>query len=152
MGERLNNEIINLAVKGLLRNYLVPRNWERLRLELQDIYRKATGENMAVLSIDNNPMATFLAEPPKIVTLPRHDASLHLTHNEHKANYETVEAAIQSGTYPDDEWVSPEQRAKAVDTGDVWMLQWYPHTPVGFCRLIACDLQALLEAASPESP
>lgn len=80
---------------------------------------------------------------------PSHEASLHLTHNEHKANYGTVEQAIRDEYhgYDDDCWVSPEQKQKAIDTNDCWTLQWYPHTPVGFCILSAADLDVLLAAA-----
>lgn len=34
---------------------LEPRLWDALRLELQKRYRKATGEEFAVLIIDHNP-------------------------------------------------------------------------------------------------
>jgi hypothetical protein len=34
---------------------LPPRLWERLRLQLQDEYRRATGEAHAVLTIENAP-------------------------------------------------------------------------------------------------
>lgn len=34
---------------------LEPRLWEALRLELQDRYRRATGEEFAVLTVVNNP-------------------------------------------------------------------------------------------------
>lgn len=78
---------------------------------------------------------------------PKHDASLHLTHNQHKAYYETVQEAIERGTYSETAWVSPEQRQKALATGEVWDLQWYPRTPVSFHRLLAADLEALLAAA-----
>lgn len=77
---------------------------------------------------------------------PRHKASLHLTHNQHKAYYETVQEC-----YPDDRnakaWVNEEQKAKAIETQEVWELQWYPHTPVGSLSLLAADLDVLLNAA-----
>lgn len=37
---------------------LEPRLWEALRLELQRRYRRATGEEFAVLTIVNNPEVT----------------------------------------------------------------------------------------------
>ncbi len=79
---------------------------------------------------------------------PPHKAALYLSHNEHRSYYETVEqwaSRAEPGGEPD--WVSPEQRAKAIATDSVWDLQWYPETPIGFCRLLACDLGVLLEAA-----
>lgn len=85
-----------------------------------------------------------------MLKFPQHKASLHLTHNGHKANYLTVEQAIAEGDFgcTDDCWVSEEQKQKAIAADDFWTLQWYPETPVGFCVLSACDLDALLEASS----
>jgi hypothetical protein len=79
---------------------------------------------------------------------PKHEASLRLAHNRHKDYYETVAQAIMGDTYGMDDWVSPEQREKALGTGEVWELVWCPHTPVGFCKLRAADLDVLLAAAS----
>lgn len=83
------------------------------------------------------------------ITWPHHEASLHLTHNQHKAYYRTVKEMVEEGDhgYAEDDWVSPEQRQKAIETDECWTLQWYPHTPVGFCLLSAADLDVLLAAA-----
>ncbi len=79
---------------------------------------------------------------------PKHEASLHLTHNQHKLNYQTVAQSIedQDHGYDDPCWVSEEQKEKAIAANDCWILQWYPHTPVGFCIRSACDLDVLLAA------
>lgn len=84
-----------------------------------------------------------------MIEFPKHEASLHLTHNQHKAYYQTVQQMIDNDNhgYSDDCWVSPEQRQKAIDTNECWYLQWYPNTPVGFCILSAADLIVLLDAA-----
>lgn len=81
---------------------------------------------------------------------PEHKASLHLTHNDHKSYYLTVADAIRDGDhgYKDSDWISEEQRQKAIDTNECWTLQWYPNTPVGFCLMSAADLSALLIAAN----
>ncbi len=73
--------------------------------------------------------------------------SLTLTHNDHKGSYETVEEHLLNAD-EDDCWVSDEQRTKAIATDSVWRLQWYPDTPVGFCVLLAADLEVLLEAVA----
>ena len=80
---------------------------------------------------------------------PRHEASLHLTHNEHKSYYRTVAESVADGDHGYDQrcWVSAEQMQKAIETNDCWTLQWYPDTPVGFCILSAADLNVLLEKA-----
>lgn len=77
---------------------------------------------------------------------PRHAASLHLTHNQHKSYHETVEQWMSDGVDWGD-WVSAEQKEKAVAADSVWSLQWYPDTPIGFHTLLACDLDVLLAAA-----
>jgi hypothetical protein len=85
--------------------------------------------------------------------LPAHKASLHLTHNDHKSNYLTVAQAIEYSCFglADDEWVSPEQRQKAIDIDECWTLQWYPDTPVGFCVKSAADLDVLLAAVAEDA-
>jgi hypothetical protein len=69
---------------------------------------------------------------------PRHEASLTLTHNDHKSYYQTVVQAIadDSHGYQADCWISEEQKQKAIETNECWTLQWYPDTPVGFFYLI----------------
>ena len=84
--------------------------------------------------------------------LPKHEASLHLTHNQHKAYYMTVQQAVLENNfgYGEDDWVSDEQREKAIATNECWTLQWYPDTPVGFHKQSAADLNVLLAACSDE--
>lgn len=81
---------------------------------------------------------------------PQHKASLHLTHNDHTTSYQTVtewwKFQIECCNADVDDWVNPEQLAKAIETNEVWELQWYPDTPVGFIVRYACDLDVLLEA------
>ena len=83
---------------------------------------------------------------------PRHEASLHLTHNEHKSYYRTVKEAIDDNDhgYREEAWISEEEMQKAIETNDCWTLQWYPHTPVGFCILSAHSLDKLLAAAKAD--
>lgn len=77
--------------------------------------------------------------------LPKHAAGLIIEHNPHKCVYERVEEYVE----PDD-WVSDEQRDKAIATDDFWSIQWYPATPVGFYRLAAHDFDVLLAKAEEE--
>jgi hypothetical protein len=81
------------------------------------------------------------------LAFPTHEASLHLTHNQHKANYETVSQAEASGSYGPSAWVSEDQRQKAIKNDSVWELVWYPDTPIGSHTLLAYDLDVLLERA-----
>ena len=70
--------------------------------------------------------------------LPEHKCGLHLSHNEHRDVYETVE-----DFYEPDYFVSPEEWQKAVAEDSVWVLHWYPHTPIGFHRIAASTLEAI---------
>jgi len=78
------------------------------------------------------------------VMLPKHAASLTLEHNDHKSYYQTVEQHIADlGREPD--WVSPVERQKALATGELWTLHWYPETPIGSHRICAASLDAIAQ-------
>lgn len=79
---------------------------------------------------------------------PRHEASLELTHNEHKSCYRTVAESVADDEpgYRDEDWVSAEQKQKAIAANECWSLHWYPDPPVGFCIVSAADLDVLLVA------
>jgi len=70
--------------------------------------------------------------------LPEHKCGLYLTHNEHRDVYETVEEF-----YNVEDFISIEELAKAIAEDSVWVLQWYPNTPVGFNRIAASTLEAI---------
>ena len=78
---------------------------------------------------------------------PAHKAGLTLSHNDHKGSYYTIKEAIEHENFGmrDFDWVSEEQKQKAIDTDECWTLQWYPDTPVGFFVKSAADLEALLD-------
>ena len=78
---------------------------------------------------------------------PRHQCGLYLTHNEHRDYHKTVYQWLQSAC-PDDSvtWAEGE-RAKAICADEMWVLQWYPHTPIGFHRAAASTLEKCLEEA-----
>jgi hypothetical protein len=70
--------------------------------------------------------------------LPECKCGLHLSHNEHRDVYETIEEF-----YDADDFISPEEWNKAVAADNVWVLHWYPNTPIGFIRIAASTLDAL---------
>ena len=70
--------------------------------------------------------------------LPEHKCGLYLTHNEHLDVYETVEQF-----YGMEDFISPQEWEKAVAENSVWVLQWYPDTPIGFHRIAASTLEAI---------
>ncbi|WP_394662870.1 hypothetical protein [uncultured Sphingomonas sp.] len=86
------------------------------------------------------------SEMDEAIFIPRHEASFQLTHNSHKDVYETAAQFIEGGDdYHGslDNWVSPEQRQLAIDTGSIWTAHWYPDTPIGFHVMHAAELSAL---------
>lgn len=70
--------------------------------------------------------------------LPKHKCGLHLIHNEHRDVYETIE-----NFYDFESFISQEEFTKAIAEDSVWVLQWYPETPIGFHRISASTLEAL---------
>jgi hypothetical protein len=89
--------------------------------------------------------------------LPRHIA-LDIRHNDHKADYRTArewwgeQGPSGAMSFDDDEWASPEEFAKAMESDEVWVIHWYPDTPVGSCTVLASTLEAALAAAQDDEP
>lgn len=81
-----------------------------------------------------------------MIYLPPHKASLHLTHNDHKSNYESVKDYL---LHEDErlEFRSDEDREACITSNEIWELQWYPETPVGFYAIAAPTLEALIDYA-----
>jgi hypothetical protein len=66
---------------------------------------------------------------------PLHKCGLYLTHNEHRDSYTSAQDFIQQRELADC-FESPEQMRRAIETDSIWVLQWYPETPVG-CQIVA---------------
>lgn len=74
---------------------------------------------------------------------PKHKAGLSLEHNQHKNVYETALDWITAHEWCN--WKDEESKQRAIDTDEIWTLQWYPETPVGFCAVAAPTLKELFE-------
>jgi hypothetical protein len=74
--------------------------------------------------------------------LPKHECGLYLTHNEHKDVYEDLAERIACLDLAD-AFESPEAMQRAIDADSLWVLQWYPVTPVGFHRIAAATLEEI---------
>lgn len=100
------------------------------------------------ISIKHSPHTTGQS----MFKFPPHKASLHLTHNQHKAYYLTVAQSVAGDDfgYTADCWVSEAEKQKAIETDECWTLQWYPDTPIGFHTASASTLEALLEHVNAE--
>jgi hypothetical protein len=74
--------------------------------------------------------------------MPPHKAAATITHNQHLCYLQSV-ADYAAELY----WISEESRADAIARNEVWEIQWYPDSSVGFCRIAAStwsDLVAYL--------
>lgn len=84
------------------------------------------------------------------IAFPSHKCSLTLVHNEHLDNYETAAEWLkedESRGAPA-KWKDDDAKRRAVETNEVWELQWYPRTPIGSYRIAAPTLNELLEFAA----
>ena len=81
-----------------------------------------------------------------MLTFPDHIA-MSIEFNEHKTLYMTVAEWDDNACDRGHDWVSAEERAAAIAHDSVWVIRWYPKTPVGFCEVVASTLDAALAAA-----
>lgn len=81
-----------------------------------------------------------------MIYLPPHKVSLCLAHNQHKAYYESAEDYILHNEERFD-FRSEEERQACITTDEIWELQWYPETPVGFNCIASHTLESLIEYA-----
>ena len=70
-----------------------------------------------------------------------------IEHNEHNTSYQGVEQYLQDINI-DDENCLPEDRAEIIRTGELWIIRWYPTTPVGYFTVVAATLERALELAN----
>lgn len=80
---------------------------------------------------------------------PEHKGGLSLTHNDHKNGYQTVSECIKDYDLFDD-FKDKESMERAIKEDSLWILQWYPETPIGFHRVAAPTLEECLELANIE--
>jgi hypothetical protein len=81
-------------------------------------------------------------------SLPKHEASLHITHNQHKAYYEPIEEYLRDRNIDDEDWATPTSKERAIQTNNLWELQWYPNTPVGFNIVYGATLEEVIKKAN----
>jgi len=82
-----------------------------------------------------------------MMDLPEHKCGLFLTHNEHRDYYETAQHFIENLEGLAEDFESPEAMKIAIETDSIWVLQWYPNTPVGFHRVAAPTLEDCIRLA-----
>lgn len=80
------------------------------------------------------------------MNLPKHLA-ICIEHNPHKCYYETVEQHFADRPQ---KWVSEEDRQLCVANDDVWTVQYYPDTPIGFYCAAGSSLEIVLDYLNKE--
>ena len=88
-------------------------------------------------------------ERKKKPPFPPHKGELSLSHNPHLSVYETVKQHLEGREDYFDEWATPTSREKAIKTNELWVIHWYPNTPVGFNTLAGATLEEILESLTP---
>ncbi len=81
----------------------------------------------------------------KIEGLPPHKAGLSIEHNPHLNLYQSVADYIDKDS--PESWESLDHKARAIATNELWLLHWYPDTPVGFIKIAAPTLEELCSFA-----
>lgn len=85
------------------------------------------------------------------VLLPRH-ISLHIEHNPHASNYESIETWLANRDTEQSIDITPSDREAILQTKEVWVMSWCPDTPVGSCSIAAATLERLLQLVDPAWP
>ena len=79
---------------------------------------------------------------------PGHKVCLTLQHNPGRVFHDDVRQWINTKNHGDQwDWKDEEQKQRAIDTNEVWTLDWYPRTPISFYSIAAPTLRELLEFA-----
>ncbi len=78
--------------------------------------------------------------------LPNH-LTLQIEHNEHKNVYEPIEDFILE-TDLTRHFENPEEMAICIKLDELWIIRWYPDTPVGFYLVAGSTLEKCLELAN----
>lgn len=74
--------------------------------------------------------------------------SLTIEFNPQAVYYQTVEAHIAEQYDQGLDFVSEDERQKAISFDSLWICSWYPTTPVGSCTLAASSYEALMAGVS----
>lgn len=75
---------------------------------------------------------------------PIHKGGLHLEHNPHHGVYGTIDEWLSGHHYY---WVSDTQAVKAKMADTLWVLKWWPRTPVVSVTIAGADLEEVLAHA-----
>jgi hypothetical protein len=71
--------------------------------------------------------------------------------NPHRTSYATVKDEIERLTsegetfFDDEDFINEDDKQRCIDTDTLYVLQWYPETPIGFTTYAASSLEVLEE-------
>ena len=70
--------------------------------------------------------------------------NLHIEKNPHSVGYQTAEQFLNEDSWGSNLSIDPEEKEKAIKNNEIWTIQWYPNTPIGFYSAAFSSLEALL--------
>jgi len=82
------------------------------------------------------------------MNLPEDKFGLFLEHNPHHVYHDTIEEYVEN-IQLQEIWdlISLEEKASMLARDELWVLQWYPETTVGYNIVIGSTLERVIEAA-----
>ena len=75
------------------------------------------------------------------------NTGLIIEFNQHRVYYVKAAEAVEDGTYDYADWISEEEKQKAIATDSVWNLHWYPDTPIGSHSILGSTLESVVNSA-----
>ena len=94
------------------------------------------------------------------LNIPDHDCSCEVTQNPHlqskvsmafkhnpqKDYYQTVAEFFETSCdheHIQEDFLDHDDYLEAIRINELWCIQWYPKTPIGFCRIYASSIEKL---------
>lgn len=81
-----------------------------------------------------------------MIRFPEHLGGLCVECNEHKGSYLPLAQYLEQVDLKED-FRDPAALERSLATDTIWVLQWYPVTPIGFFRVAAPTFEEALELA-----
>jgi len=81
---------------------------------------------------------------------PYHKASLHITHNYHKSDYENIADYVAELNHEDGGGIAQDIMNECIESNSIWEMQVYKHTPIGFYTIYSATFQGLFSQLEPE--
>jgi hypothetical protein len=79
--------------------------------------------------------------------LERCKCGVYLEVNKHRDVYETVEEAIDYICYQNKDEIDEDTKTRMLETGEIYSLQFYPDTPIGFYVTYGTSLEEVVSKA-----